>query len=267
MDKYLDKTHREEKIKELYEQYPMCKGKKVILFAPTFRGNNHPDAHYPFEIMDFDKLYELCGDEYVVLFKMHPWISTPVPIEPYSDRFLDLTSYPDINNLFYITDLLITDYSSCIYEFSLMHKPMLFFAFDEMQYSISRGFHHDYRLAAPGKVCNNFEELLTAIRDKDFEYEKVEAYIQRNFEVIDSNSSDRVIDWFILDKIPQQYRDEIAARDEEMRLMYQRLSFVSMKPVKASGDSGDTAEDTPEETENAPQEAQSDEDSNNDTGV
>ena len=72
---------------------------------------------------------------------------------------------------------------------------MLFFAFDEMQYSISRGFHHDYRLAAPGKVCNTFDELLKAIKEKDFEFEKVEQYVERNFDVIDSNSSDRVIDW------------------------------------------------------------------------
>lgn len=231
MDKYLDKKHREEKTKELYEQYPMFKGKKVILFAPTFRGSNHPDAHYPYEIMDFDKLYDLCGNEYVVIFKMHPWISDPVPIEKYTDKFIDMTSYPDINNLFYITDLLITDYSSCIYEFSLMHKPMLFFAFDEMQYSISRGFHHDYRLAAPGKVCNTFEELLTAIKNKDFEFEKVGQYVSRNFDVIDSNSSDRVIDWFLLDKMPKQYIDEIEAREEEMRIMYEQLDFVSLKPI------------------------------------
>ena len=232
MDKYLDKTHREETTKKLYEEYPMCKGKKVILFAPTFRGNNHPDAHYPFEIMDFDKLYKLCGDEYVVLFKMHPWINQPVPIGKYSDKFLDLTNYHDINNLFYITDLLITDYSSCIYEFSLMRKPMLFFAFDEMQYSISRGFHHDYRLAAPGKVCNTFDELLTAIEKKDFEFEKVEEYVKRNFDIIDSNSSDRVIDWFLLDKMPQRYKDEIKARDDEMRLMYEQLDFASLTPTE-----------------------------------
>lgn len=237
MDKYLDKEHRETTTKKLYEEYPMCKGKKVILFAPTFRGNNHPDAHYPFEIMDFEKLYKLCGDEYVVIFKMHPWINQKVPIGKYSDKFLDLTSYHDINNLFYITDLLITDYSSCIYEFSLMRKPMLFFAFDEMQYSISRGFHHDYRLAAPGKVCNTFEELLTAIKKKDFEFEKVEEYVSRNFDVIDSNSSDRVIDWFLLDKMPQQYIDEIKARDDEMKLMYEQLDFASLMPVEDTDDS------------------------------
>ena len=105
-----------------------------------------------------------------------------------------------------------------------------------MQYSISRGFHHDYRLAAPGKVCNTFDELLKAIKEKDFEYEKVEAYIERNFDVIDSNSSDRVIDWFLLDKMPQKYVDEINARDEEMKLMYEQLDFVSLTPPEVAED-------------------------------
>ena len=265
MDKYLDQSHREAKIKELYEEFPMCKGKKVILFAPTFRGSNHPDAHYPYKIMDFDRLYDLCGDEYVVLFKMHPWISAPPPIEKYSDKFLDLSSYPDINNLFYITDLLITDYSSCIYEFSLMHKPMLFFAFDEMQYSISRGFHHDYRRAAPGKVCNTFDELLTAIENKDFEFEKVEQYVSRNFEVIDSNSSDRVIDWFLLGKMPERYINEIEARDEEMRLMYKQLNFNSLKPPKRAKRAmtvDDSVDDSVDDAETEDTSTQTDEETN-----
>ncbi len=262
MDKYLDKSRRVKKTEELYEEFPICKGKKVILFAPTFRGSNHPDAYYPYDIIDFDKLYDLCGDEYVVLFKMHPWISEPVPIESYSDKFLDLTSYTDINNLFYITDLLITDYSSCIYEFSLMHKPMLFFAFDEMQYSISRGFHHDYRTAAPGKVCNTFEEVLAAIKNKDFETEKVEQYVQRNFDVIDSNSSDRVIDWFLLGKMPQKYIDEINARDEEMRLLYEQLDFISLKPIVITDDK---MEDDGTENTETESDAETEADSENDT--
>ena len=74
MDEYLDEQHRNEKIKELYEQFPMCRGKKVILFAPTYRGRNKKTAYYPYELIDFEKLYQICGDEYVVLFKIHKCI-------------------------------------------------------------------------------------------------------------------------------------------------------------------------------------------------
>jgi CDP-ribitol ribitolphosphotransferase len=76
IDEYLDKDYREAKTKELYETYPMAKGKKVILFAPTYRGRNKATAHYPYELIDFDRLYELCGEEYVAVFLMWDVIRT-----------------------------------------------------------------------------------------------------------------------------------------------------------------------------------------------
>ncbi len=210
MDEFLDENYRTETTKKLYELYPMCKGKKVILFAPTYRGRNKLEAHYPYELIDFDALYNLCKDEYVVFFKMHPWVQMPVPIdEKYKDKFIDVGTYPNINDLFYITDLLITDYSSNIFEYSLMKKPMLFFAYDEIQYSFSRGFHRDYKESTPGKIVHNFKELLSAIENNDFEYEKVQEYIDEHFDYIDSNASDRVIDWLILGDMPEEFKKSI----------------------------------------------------------
>lgn len=210
MDEFLREDYREQKTKELYEKYPICKGKKVMLYAPTYRGRGKKEAYYPYKRIDFQGLYEACGDEYVVLFKMHPWVKGNVPIEDaYKDKFLDVSKYLNINDLFYITDLLVTDYSSNIFEFSLMKKPMLFFAFDKTQYAFSRGFHRDYEKSAPGKVCYTFEELLEAFRNQDFEYEKVEEYIRYHFDYIDSNASDRVIDWLVYDKMPEEIRADL----------------------------------------------------------
>lgn len=218
MDEYLDKEHQKKKTEELYQQFPMCRGKKVMLFAPTYRGTNQSTAYYPYELIDFERLYRECGEEYVVLFKMHPWVNNPLKIaKKYRDKFLDVKNYPDINDLFYITDLLVTDYSSNIFEYSLMKKPMLFFAYDKIQYSFSRGFHRDYEEAAPGKVCYTFEELMDAFAARDFEYEKVQKYIDHHFDYIDSGASDRVIDWFLLGKMPKEFQDEIAAVKEDWR--------------------------------------------------
>lgn len=226
MDEYLDESYRSAKTEELYRMYPVCKGKKVMLFAPTYRGKNKRDAYYPYDLIDFDRLYKLCGDEYVVLFKMHPWVNSDIRIpEKYSDKFIDVKNYPNINDLFYITDLLVTDYSSNIFEYSLMRKPMLFFAFDKIQYSFSRGFHRDYEESAPGKVCYTFEELMDAFAAEDFEYEKVEQYIERHFDYIDSNASDRVIDWIVFDKIPQEIKDGIARIKKENERM-ESLNFT-----------------------------------------
>ncbi|MDO5154700.1 MAG: CDP-glycerol glycerophosphotransferase family protein [Eubacteriales bacterium] len=224
MDAFLDQNHKKEKLKELYEQYPMCKDKKVILFAPTYRGRNKKTAMYPYELIDFKRLYELCGEEYVVLFKMHPWVAQEVPIpEGYRDKFVDANQYPDINDLFYMTDLLISDYSSNIYEYSLMGKPMLFFAFDEIQYAFSRGFHRDYKASVPGKICHTFDALLDAIRNKDFEEEKVKQYVEHHFDYVDSNASDRVIDWLILGDLPKETVEELQAIADANQCMNQQV--------------------------------------------
>lgn len=221
MDEYLDEAHKQQKIEELHKQYPASVGKKVILFAPTYRGRNKKTAYYPYDLLDFDRLYEVCGDEYIVFFKGHPWVNNKLEIKKqHKDKFFDLKNYPNINDLFYIVDLLITDYSSNIFEYSLMRKPMMFFAFDKAEYSLSRGFHRDYDESAPGKVCETFEEVLTAIESKDFEYEKVEQYILQHFDYIDSGASDRVIDWILLGKMPENLKKEIEAVQERNRIMH-----------------------------------------------
>jgi CDP-ribitol ribitolphosphotransferase len=228
MDEYLNEDYRKQKTEELYEQYPMCKGKKVILFAPTYRGNNKGDAYYPYNLLDMEELYRLCGDEYVVLFKMHPWVNVDISIEEkYQDRFASAIQYPNINDLFYITELLITDYSSNIFEYSIMRKPMLFFAFDKVQYSVSRGFHRAYEESAPGKVCYTFAEVLEAIRNQDYKYEKVEQYVEHHFDYIDTHASDRVIDWILLGQMPEEVRKDIETKEAEVKAM-QRLDFKTI---------------------------------------
>lgn len=225
MDEFLDENYRAETTERLYNEYPLCSGKKVLLFAPTYRGKNKKTAHYPYSLIDFERLYQLCGEEYVVLFKMHPWVKSAVPIpEEFKDKFVDVNRYPNINDLFYITDLLITDYSSNIFEYSLMRKPMLFFAFDKIQYSFSRGFHRDYEESAPGKVCYTFDELMEAFEKRDFEYEKVEQYIEHHFDFIDSHSSDRVIDWIVLKQLPEEIKQALEDKNAEIDRM-KHLSF------------------------------------------
>ncbi len=218
MDEYLNEDYRKKKTVELYKQYPQCKGKKVMLFAPTYRGKNRQTAYYPIELLDFGRLYDFCKREgWVLLFKMHPWVADSVVIpEEYSDLMLDVGTYPNINDLFYITNLLITDYSSSIFEYSIMKRPILFFAFDKIQYSFSRGFHRDYDESAPGKVCETFNELMEALENEDYEFEKVQKYIDEQFDYIDTGSSDRVIDWFLLDKMPQDLRSAIDEHDMQV---------------------------------------------------
>ena len=191
-----------------YNEHPGFNDKKIILFAPTFRGTGKKDAYFNYDKINFDELFDFCGDEYLIIFKMHPFIKERVPIPAeYNERFIDLTEYPSINDLLHITDILITDYSSVIYEFSLLNRPMFFFAYDKKKYSVNRGFHRDYETYAPGKICNTFDELIGALKNREYEMDKVINYVKENFDYKDNKSSDRFIDWLLLGNMPENIKN------------------------------------------------------------
>jgi CDP-ribitol ribitolphosphotransferase len=200
IDKFLDEQRTAQVVRSFFEDHPQLRGKRIVLFAPTFRGRGMRDAYYDYSKLDMDALYDACGDDTVVLFRKHHFIPEPVPIKTeHRDRFHDFSSFPDGNDLLLVTDVLVTDYSSIIYEYSLLNRPMLFFAYDKVVYEVTRGFHRDYESTAPGKVCQTSEELIEALRTEDFEMEKIERFREENFDVIDTHASDRVIDQLILD--------------------------------------------------------------------
>ena len=201
LDGFLDPEYMESCKKTFYEQYPMAKGKKLILFAPTFRGGSQKVAYYPKNALDLKRVYEFLGDEYIWAFKMHPFIKDPVEIpEEYKDRMIDLSEWMNINDLYYVTDLLITDYSSNFYEYALMERPVLFYTFDRENYELTRGVHRSVKDNAPGKVCDSFDEMMEALKNKDFEEEKIHQFVKDNFSEYDGHASDRVIDTILLGK-------------------------------------------------------------------
>ena len=94
---------------------------------------------------------------------------------------------------------------------------MLFFAFDKVQFSTSRGFHRNYDENVPGKICETFDELVQAIESKDFEFEKCKDYVAHHFEHTDTNNSDRVIDWLILGQLPEIYRNAQSRQQQRIK--------------------------------------------------
>ncbi len=199
MDGYLDQDKINRFKEQFYQEYKHLKGKKIILFAPTFRGNGQRNAYYPFEILEQDKIYEMCGTEYVFLIKMHPFVTEKIEIAPeYQERIIDFSAFPDINSLFYVTDILITDYSSNIYEFSVLNKPIIFFAYDKYEYELIRSVHRTLEKNAPGKVCQTLDEVVDAIENQDFELEKLQKFVNENVDNLEGNSCDKVIDNILL---------------------------------------------------------------------
>lgn len=199
IDDFLDEVKIESFKQEFYEANPELAGKKLVLFAPTFRGRGINTAYYDYSQINFDELYEYCGDDTVILFRMHHFIDQEIPIPAqYADRMKNFTHFKDGLNLLHVVDIMITDYSSIIYEYSMLERPMLFFSYDREVYEATRGFHRDYKESAPGKVCDTFDELLTALKTEDFEMERVKQFQEENFDAIDRGSSDRFIDWILL---------------------------------------------------------------------
>lgn len=159
-DGLFDEETKNEKRKNLYEKYPALRGHKVILFAPTFRGDGNKDAHYPQNAFALNPFMKAMPEDVVCIVKHHPFVHQTMDIDPqWADRVLDLTGKDHINDLLLLTDLLITDYSSCIFEAALLDVPMLFYAFDKEEYMASRDFYFAYEEMVPGPVTENFREM------------------------------------------------------------------------------------------------------------
>jgi CDP-ribitol ribitolphosphotransferase len=199
VDPMFDPAHRDEALAAVRSAFPATVGRETILFAPTFRGDGARSASYDLSTIDYDRLHELCVErDAVCLIRMHPFVTEPLRIpEALRDRILDASASAttvETNDLLFAVDLLITDYSSIVYEYSTLGRPMLFYAWDLDEYVASRDFYEPYRDFVPGRIVRTFAELLDAIRREDFELEKVDRFARRHFDHLDRGSTDRVID-------------------------------------------------------------------------
>lgn len=194
-DILFDERYKNEAQQRMRELLPIIDGKKVILFAPTFRGNGHHTAHYPFFKIDFERMARYCEENNaVVLFKMHPFVRNNLVIpNKYKKYFKDISSFREVNDILFITDVLISDYSSLIYEFAVFEKPMIFFAFDLEDYINTRDFYEGYEDFVPGKIVESFDELMEALYKKDYEQYKVKPFLDKHFKYQDGRSSQRLV--------------------------------------------------------------------------
>lgn len=203
LDGYLDPGRIEVYKRTFYQRYPELKDKKIILFAPTYRGKTQDEAFYPMSWVRQDEVVRLCGSQYVFAYKMHPFIKEKITIDgKYRSYIYDFSDEKDINELFYVTDILITDFSSNIYEFSLQKKPIIFYAPDKDFYQLTRGVHRTLD-EAPGPVCVDFDEVIDVVKNRKFESEKLDHFIEESFDAHGGYASDLLIDNLILN-----YREE-----------------------------------------------------------
>lgn len=191
-DVFLDKNYKEYIYETYIKTYPMLKDKKIITYAPTFRGRPGERATFNLE-MDLGKLFEEFGDEYIVILKLHPSVTKGVYIpKEYSEFVLNL-SKNDVNNVLIITDILITDYSSIVFDYALLSRPMIFYAYDLEGYLEERGFYEAYEDFVPGPIATTTEEIVDCIKNKKFDQTQVQQFVNKYFDDIDGKSGERIV--------------------------------------------------------------------------
>jgi CDP-ribitol ribitolphosphotransferase len=178
------------KIKNKFEKiYPEIKDKKIVLYAPTFRTNkklnNNISNHFNGDLFQRD-----LGDKYCLFFKSHPKFNISK-----IDNSIDVSEHENLQELLLISDILITDYSSVMVEYSILSKPIIFYPFDlNYYYNHERGFYFDYN-NVPGPIAKNTMDIINIIQNNDFDIEKIDSFAYKNHEYLDDKSSKRIIDY------------------------------------------------------------------------
>ncbi len=175
--------------------YPQCKGKKLILYAPTFRDNEADDKAL-LDSIDTDLFNKELGEEYAFLIRLHPQIHRS---KADLNGAVDVTLWEDVGELILLCDAMITDYSSVCMDAALIGKPLIFYAFDLEKYNNDRSFYFDYESYVPGPVAKNFDEFIENILNIEQlkNSEKLKKFREFNFGNPDGQATKRVVDTII----------------------------------------------------------------------
>lgn len=194
-DVFFDPEYIRNAKETLYAQFPQARGKKVILYAPTFRGTQ-TRAHTL--QLDHEALQAALSDDYVLVEKHHPFVKQLPGIPEHCREFAaDLTQTMEISQLLSVSDICISDYSSLIFEYALFERPMVFYAPDLQEYFDERGFYYDYDTLTPGPVFSDQEQLIAYIREIDarFDRQQVADFRERFMSACDGHATERILDY------------------------------------------------------------------------
>ena len=177
-DKLINYTQND--INDIKEKLNIKTNKKIILYAPTFRDDEHKSGlGYTYKLnIDFDKLKKELGKDYVILFRAHYFIANSFDFNKYKDFVYNVSDYDDINDLYIISDLLITDYSSVFFDYAILKRPILFYMYDYKNYKTKlRDFYLDLK-ELPGPIIEKQEDLIKNIKQIDKVFNKYKEYYQ-----------------------------------------------------------------------------------------
>ncbi len=186
-------TATQDYIAKLKDELQLVNGKKVILYAPTFREFDRDSRGVILKPpIDLQKWQKVLGDDFILLFRAHYEVAAVMGL-PTNDFCRDMTNYPELNDLLLVADVLISDYSSIIFDYALLEKPIFHYCYDYERYEAKRGMYMDIREYLNGSEYE--DSLLTLLKDMDWQEEKerVKSF-KGKFSLQDGHATDAVLD-------------------------------------------------------------------------
>lgn len=198
---FLINHNRKEMIEQIKEKLSLPKDKKVILYAPTWRDNHYYEkGKYKFDIpLDTKRLKQELKEQYIMLFRLHYLVAEQLNVSENETFMFDFSSHEDIRELYLISDILITDYSSVFFDFANLRRPIIFYVYDLEEYRDKlRGFYFDFETYAPGPLVKTTDELIAEIKKLESEpfqpTKHIESFYEKFCSLEDGMATKRVVD-------------------------------------------------------------------------
>ncbi len=180
----------------LKEKLDIPADKRVLLYAPTWRDDQHTSGvGYVYEAqVNFDRLREALSDEWVILFRAHYLVANAFDFDAYEGFVYNVSSYDDISELYVVSDMLMTDYSSVFFDYANLKRPILFYMYDKEYYGEDlRGFYIDLE-ELPGPIVEAEEEMIDKIQSVDAWFsvdDRYQAFNDKFNQLDDGKASER----------------------------------------------------------------------------
>lgn len=198
---FLINHNRKEMIEQIKEKLSLPKDKKVILYAPTWRDNHYYEkGKYKFDIpLDTKRLKQELKEQYIMLFRLHYLVAEQLNISENETFMFNCSSHEDIRELYLISDILITDYSSVFFDFANLRRPIIFYVYDLEEYRDKlRGFYFDFETYAPGPLVKTTDELIAEIKKLESEpfqpTKHIKSFYEKFCSLEDGMATKRVVD-------------------------------------------------------------------------
>ncbi|MDR7240685.1 CDP-ribitol ribitolphosphotransferase [Neobacillus drentensis] len=198
-DFFFNNDIKEEITKKFNVDFSQFKHKKLILYAPTFRGRSHYQEKFTSPI-DISKFKAMLGHDYALIIHLHPYMRSGLYIEEKDKDFaFQVEGQFTIEELLILADVLITDYSSVIFDYSLLCRPIVFFSTDLEEYIKERDFYFDFLTCIPGPLFTEIESLAKWLKEGQYDMKLVSDFRNFFFDDLDGKASERIVNHMLMD--------------------------------------------------------------------